>query len=206
MGGRVLYNLIAIVACVEKRIFPRSEDMRELTAEEKTAMVMVYTNNMLAHGELIAKESTRVSIWLRTDGVPNFIHLYKTHVISFSGGAPKTSSFSEMFIPVAQVAAFHLVPPAQDTLDYDEKEGNRIMQPLDVMVGAFTIRGKMRISAQSDVGTSLDVMRAPWLSIYESDIVNPSLPQFNMHVPFLLVSPNWVSFGIDQRGRSPWEA
>jgi hypothetical protein len=197
MGGRVLYNLVTIVHVIEKRFFQRSENMRRLAADEKTATVMVYTNNMLARGEVIAKENVRVSIWLRTEGVPNYIHLYKTQVVSLAGLAPKTSSFSEMFIPVAQVAVFHLAPPAQDSLDYDASEGNRVMQPLDVMIGSFIIKGKMRISAQSDVGTNLDILRALWLSFYEAEIVNPYLAQFNVHVPFLLVNTNLVSFGME---------
>jgi hypothetical protein len=171
--------------------------MRQLAADEKTATVMVYTNNMLARGEVITRENVRVSIWLRTDGVPNYIHLYKTQVVSFAGPAPKTFSFPEMFIPVAQVAAFHLAPPAQDSLDYDASEGNRIMQPLDILISSFIIKGRMRISTQSDVGTSLDVMRTLWVSIYEAEIVNPYLAQFNVQVPFLLVNSNLMSFGME---------
>ena len=170
--------------------------MKALASDEKIVMVMLYTNNMLARGEVIAKENARVSIWLRTQGVPNYIHLYKPQVISLAGAVPKTSSFSEIFIPTVQVTAFHLAPPAQDPLDYEASEGNRMMQPLDVMIGSFLIKGKIRISTQTDVSTSLDVMRASWMSIYEADISNPFLPQFNVHVPMLLVSPNFVNFGI----------
>jgi len=170
--------------------------MKALAPDEKIAMVMVYTNNMLARGEVIAKENARVSIWLRTQGVPNYIHLYKPQVISLAGGAPKTSSFSEIFIPTVQVTAFHLAPPAQDPLDYEANEGNRMMQPLDVMIGSFLMKGRMRISTQTDVGTSLDVMRASWMSFYEVNISNPFLPQFNVHVPMLLANSNHVSLGI----------
>lgn len=170
--------------------------MRELAVDEKIAMVMVYTNNMLVRGDVIAKENARVSIWLRTQGVPNYIHLYKPQVISFAGGSPKTFSFSELFVPTVQVIAFHLVPPAQDTLDYDPAEANRMMQPLDVMVGTFMMKTKIRISMQTDVATSLDVMRASWMSIYDAEISNPYLPQFNMRVPMLLINPNSVNFGL----------
>jgi len=170
--------------------------MKELAVDEKIAMVMVYTNNMLVRGEIVAKENARVSIWLRTQGVPNYIHLYKAQVISFFGAAPRTFSFSEMFVPTLQVSAFHLVPPAQDPLDYDAGEANRMMQLLDVMIGSFSLKGKIRISTQTDVSTSLDVMRASWMSIYDADIINPSLPHFNLHVPMLLVNPNQVNFGI----------
>jgi hypothetical protein len=170
--------------------------MKELAPDEKTAIVMVYTNNMLARGEVIAKENARVSIWLRTQGVPNYIHLYKPQVISFLGAMPRTLSFSEMFIPTVQVTAFHLAPPAEDPLDYDAREANRMMQLLDVMIGSFLLKGKIRISMQTDVATSLDVMRASWMSLYDVDISNPFLPQFNVQVPMLLINPNQVNFGI----------
>jgi hypothetical protein len=170
--------------------------MKELAPDEKTAMVMVYTNNILARGEVVAKEAVKVSIWLRTQGVPNYIHLHKPQVISFLGATPKTLSFSEMFIPTVQVAVFHLAPPVQDPLDYDAAEANRMMQPVDVMIGSFILKGKIRISMQTDVATSLDVMRASWMSIYDVDITNSSLPQFNVHVPMLLVNPSYVNFGI----------
>ena len=170
--------------------------MKELAPDEKTAMVMVYTNNMLARGEVIAKENARVSIWLRTQGVPNYIHLHKPQVISFLGAVLKTFSFSEIFIPTVQVLAFHIVPPAQDPLDYDAGEANRMMQFLEVMIGSFLLKGNIRISTQTDIATSLDVMRASWMSIYDAEITNSYLPQFNVHVPMLLVNPNQVSFGI----------
>jgi hypothetical protein len=170
--------------------------MKELASDEKTAMVMVYTQNILARGEVIAKESARVSIWLRTQGVPNYIHLHRPQVISFLGAAPKTSSLSELFIPTVQVVGFHLAPPAQDSLDYDPAEANRMMQSLDVMVGSFLIKGKIRTSTQTDIATSLDVMRASWMSIYDAEIGNPYMPQFNVQVPMLLVNPSLVNFGV----------
>ncbi|MBI5965995.1 MAG: hypothetical protein HY863_21150 [Chloroflexi bacterium] len=170
--------------------------MNPLAPDEKTAMVMVYTQNMLARGEVIAKENARVSIWLRTQGVPNYIHLFKPQVISFGGTPPKPLSFSEIFIPTTQVIGFHLVPPAQDSMDYDVSEVNRVMQPLEILVGTFLLKGHIRVSSQAELSTSLDVMRAAWVSIYDADISNPYLPQFNLHVPMLLVNPNQVSFGL----------
>lgn len=170
--------------------------MKALAPDEKAVMVMVYTDNMLARGEVVVKDNVRVSIWLRTQGVPNFIHLYKPQVISFAGAVPKTSSFSEIFIPTVRVAAFHIAPPEHDSVDYDVSEANRIMQPLDVMVGSFLMKGQIRISAQTDVSTSLDVTRASWMSIYEVDVSNPFLPQFNTHVSMLLVNPSYVNFGL----------
>ena len=170
--------------------------MKPLASDEKTAMVMVYTQNMLARGEVIAKENARVSIWLRTQGVPNYVHLFKPQVISFGGTPPNPLSFSEIFIPTTQVIGFHLVPPAQDPMDYDTSEVNRVMQPLELVVGTFLLKGRIRVSSQAELSTSLDVMRAAWVSIYDVDISNPYLSQFNLHVPMLLVNPNQVSFAL----------
>ncbi len=170
--------------------------MRQLAPDEKTAAVMVYTQNMLVRGEVITKESMRVSIWLRTQGVPNFVHVIKPQVIMFGAVPPKTLAMEEIFIPTPQVIGFHLAPPAQDPLDFDTTELNRVMQPVEVLLGSFILRAKIRISTQTDIPTSLDVMRMAWVSVYEADIVNPFLPQFTMHVPMLLVNPNQVSFGL----------
>ena len=170
--------------------------MKALAPDEKKVMVMVYTDSMLVRGEVVARENMRVSIWLRTQGVPNFIHLHGPQVISFSGGAPKNYTMSEIFVPTAQVCVFHLAPPAQDPLDYEASEANRMMQPVNVMMGSFLLKGKMRISSQTEFSSSLDVMRASWASIYDVDIHNPLLPQFSLQVPMLLVNPNRVTFGV----------
>ncbi len=170
--------------------------MKPLAPDEKTATVMVYTQNMLARGDVVIKESIRVSIWLRTQGVPNYIHLIKPQVIVFGGTPPKTLAFEEFFIPTTQVIGYHLAPPAQDPLDYEANEANRMMQPMDVVLSSFIIKAKIRISTQTDISTSLDVMRVAWVSVYEADITNPYLPQFAMHVPMLLVNPSQVSFGL----------
>lgn len=170
--------------------------MKPLAPDEKAVTVMVYTDNMLARGDVVVKENVRVSIWLRTQGVPNYIHILKSQLILFGGTPPKSLSFSEIFVPTAQVIGFHLAPPAQDPVDYDTTEANRMMQPLDLVMGTFILKGNIRISKQTDIPTSLDVMHAAWVSVYDADIVNPYIPHFNVHVPMLLVNPTKVSWGL----------
>jgi hypothetical protein len=170
--------------------------MRALAADEKVVTVMVYTHQMLARGELIAKENARVSIWLRTQGVSNYIHLHQPQVVVLGGMPPSPIPLTEIFIPETQVIGFHLAPPAEEPMDYDPNEANRIMQPLEAVVGTFQMKCKIRISSHTDLATSLDVMRAAWISLYDADISNPYLPKFNIHVPMLLVNPNLVSLGL----------
>jgi len=170
--------------------------MKPLAPDEKTALVMLYTHNMLVRGEIVIKESLRVSIWLRTQGVPNYIHLHNPNVILLGGTPPKSLAYSEVFVPTAEVIGFHLAPPAHDPLDYDASEANRRMQPVDMLVGSFMLKAKLRISTQTELETFLDVSRSSWTSVYEVDITNPYLPQFNVHTPMMLVNPNHVSFGL----------
>ena len=170
--------------------------MKELAPDEKSVMVMAYTQNMLLRGEVHVKENVRVSIWLRMQGVPNYIRLIKPNVVVFGGGAPKTYAYPEFFLPVPQLIAFHIAPPASEPLDYDEKEVNRIMHPVDALAGTFLMKGKFRMSAQTEFYTTLEVSKSLWLSIYDVQVSNPYLPQFSTHVPMTLISSTAVSFGV----------
>ena len=170
--------------------------MRALMPEEKSATVMMYTSSMLVRGELIVRENVRVSIWLRTQGVPNFIHLYNAHIIQLAGSPPKTYTKNELFIPTQELLGFHLAPPAHDPLDYDNSELNRTMELVHILMGSFELKANMRISTAADFATSLDVMNTSWLSLYDAEIVNPYIPQFKMNVPMLLVRPGKLEFSF----------
>jgi hypothetical protein len=172
--------------------------MYTLAVDEKTSLVMVYTGTTLVRGEVVTKQSIRVSTWLRTEGAPEYLHLLKAQVLDFLGGQMRTSTYPEIFLPTAQVLGFHLVPPAMDSLDYDASEANRVMEPVTVLLGSFVVKGKVRISNQTGFGTSIATSRLHWMSIYEADISNPLLPQMaHLAVPMLVVRPNHISFALD---------
>lgn len=170
--------------------------MKTLAPDERLATVMVYTHHMFARGEIVVKENVRASLWLRTQNQINYIHLLKPNVLLFAGAQPKSLSYQEMFLSIKEVIAFHLAPPAEEPADFDTSELNRVMQFVDILLGSFTMKGKIRISTQSDLATNLDISHATWMSVYDVDVNNLYLPQFNMHVPMLLVNPSEVSFGI----------
>ena len=77
--------------------------MYTLTPDEKTTLVLAYTHNMLVRGEAVTKDNVRVSVWLRTDGAPNYIHLLNAQVLIFGGGAPKSLSYAEFFLPTQEI-------------------------------------------------------------------------------------------------------
>jgi len=170
--------------------------MENLAPDEKSTLVMVYTHDALVRGEVITKQSARVGIWPRTQGVPNFIHLIKANVLLFGGPTPKSTTYSEFFLPTASAIGFHLAPPANEGLDYDPQEKNRTMEPVTIMLGTFILKAHIRISSATSVGTSLEIAYTGWLSIYDVEVTNPFLPQMPpMQVPMMLITPSRVAFG-----------
>jgi len=169
--------------------------MENLASDEKTTMVMLYTQNSLIRGEVVTKESARVGVWLRTQGVPNLIRLIKPSVMLFGGTPPRPLSYSEIYVPTVTVIGFHMAPPNSDPLDYDENEKNRSMEPISLLMGTFTVKGSIRMATSAAIATSLEVAYSGWLSIYNAEISNPFLPQMPpMLVPLLLASPSRVNF------------
>jgi hypothetical protein len=172
--------------------------MYTLRPDEKATPVILYSRDGLIRGDVVTKQNViRVNIWLRTDGAPKYMHVLKPQAIVFGGTPVKPLSFSELYFPTSQLIGFHTMPPTDEALDYDANEANRMMQEVHVLMGTFVVKGKIRISTQTELGTSLEVARLSWLSVYEAEIVNPYLAQMPpLHVPMMLVNPEHVAFGL----------
>ena len=169
-----------------------------LRPDEKTSLVMLYTMHNVVRGEAVVKLNVpRVNIWLRTDGVPRYIHILKPQVLVFGGSPVKSLTYSELYFPTSQVIAFHTLPPTEEALDYDATEADRRMEDVHIMVGTFIMNGKIRISTHTEVDTTLESARVSWISVYEVTITNPYLPQMPaLQVPMVLVNPSHVAFGL----------
>ena len=172
--------------------------MAALSLDDKSSLVMVYTQNSLIRGEVVAKQGVRVSTWLRTQGVPEYIHLFKPTVLNFGSAGIKTLSFAEMYLPIATIIAFHLAPPAADPPDYAPEESNRMMVPVIALPGTFLFKGHLRISSLTSLSTSLELAHSAWLSIYNVDATNQSMSQMHsIHVPLILINPKQVNLAIE---------
>jgi len=169
-----------------------------LRPDEKTSPVMLYTLQSVVRGEAVVKQNVpRVNIWLRTDGVPRYIHILKSQVLVFGGSPVKAVTYSELYFPTSQVIAFHTLPPVEEPLDYDPSETDRKMEAVDLLVGAFVMKGQIRISTHTEVDTTLESAVVSWISVYDVSITNPYLPQMPaLQVPMVLVNPSHVSFGL----------
>jgi hypothetical protein len=172
--------------------------MVAVAADEKSTLVMVYTQNMLVRGELVTRQGVRVSTWLRTQGVPDFIHLFKPSVIHFGSGIIKTLNYAEIYVPVSTLIAFHLAPPAAEPLDYAEDETNRREVPVTCLPGTFQFKGYLRISTMATLSSSIELAHSAWLSIYNADVTNHSMPQMpSIHVGLILINPKHVSMAVE---------
>ena len=79
-------------------------------------------------------------------------------------------------------------------------EANRMMEPDGCMVGTFVMKGKIRISTQTEIGVSLEMARVSGC-LYDVAVSNPYLPQMPpMQVPMVLVNPSHVAFGLSGQG------
>ena len=171
--------------------------MYTLAPNEKTTPVVVYARSKLIQGDLVTQENVRVSIWLRMHELPNYIHLLNAKILFFGGSPPKSLAYSEYYFPTERIIAFHLAPPASDVLDYDPDASDRVLADVNLILGEFMLKGKIRISTRADLATGLEVSHMTWLSVYEAEITNPFQQQIPViHVPMLLVNPRLVSFGI----------
>ena len=170
-------------------------EIEDLAPDDKSTMVLLYTQNALIRGEVVTRANARVGVWLRTQGVPNMIHMLKPSILILGGSPPKSLSYAEIFVPTVTVIGFHLAPPSNDPMDYDENEKNRTFAPISLRLGTFIVKGSIRISSTASISTSLEVAYNGWMSIYNAEISNPFLPQMQpMLVPLLLTSPSRVNF------------
>jgi hypothetical protein len=171
-----------------------------LRPDERTTPVMLYTREAVVRGEVVIKQNNlRVNIWPRTDGVPKYMHLLKAQMLVFGGGPAKPLSYTEIFFPTAELIAFHTLPPTDEPLDFEPDEENRTMEWVEVLVGTFIMKGKIRISSQTEVGVSLEVARVTWMSLYETVVSNPHLSQMQpLQVPMILINPARVVFARNE--------
>lgn len=169
-----------------------------LTPDDKAANIMVYTASGLSWGTVVVKNQIRVNTWLRTNSAPEIICLYQAKSLSISGGGqPKVFSFRELYIPILQMLAYHLRPPATEPLDFDPTEPNRKMEPVSVMVGHFKFDGSMRIASRTTLATHLEISREVFSPLYDVVVSCPSMPALTpIKVNYTLIRNQSAAYGV----------
>jgi len=171
--------------------------MYTLAPDEKATVVMIYTQNSLVRGELVTKQSARINIWLRMQSQVYYVHIHKPQVVVMGGGLTKSVVYDELHFPIAQILGFHPVHANNESLDYDADEPNRAMKDVNLLLGSFNVKGKLRISTHTDFATTMEVAHSGWLSVYDAEVLPLFVQGFpTMHAPLMLVNPMYVGFGV----------
>lgn len=169
-----------------------------LGEDEKSASIMLYTDQYLLWGDVIVKKIIRLSTWLRSNAAPEVIHLYNARSIIITYPAvPHPAFSSEVLIFSSHVDAYHLVPPDKDSFDYDISEPNRTMFPVTARVSTFSFEGKMRLSVLSNPAKYLEINREEFTGLYDVRINNTIIHELGyMHVPFVLLRQSKVVYSL----------
>lgn len=164
--------------------------------EEVISTVMVFTAKEMIWGEVVTKKSLRVSLWLRSVAIPQFIHMYNANVMQVGPtGASKPQFLPHLFIPTLLVLAFHLKPPAADPPDFDPNEPMRKLDAVKCFVGQFQFDGFFRMSVHTDFEHFLEVSKEAYATMYDISITCPVIPGMApIKVPFTTVRENSVLF------------
>lgn len=171
--------------------------MYQLAPDEKTTTVMIYSRNKLIHGELITRQSVKVSILPRMQAFANYLHFLNAQIWLFGGGDPRVLKYAEYFFPMERMIGLHIAPPNCDPPDFTAGLANRAMMDISMILGVFVVKGQIRVSTQVPVAGNLELAYKNWLSMYDADISTPFLAQMPViHVPLILVRPAEASFGI----------
>ena len=158
-------------------------------SDEKVAQVMAYTPTALIWGEVVVKEMIRVSTWLRTNAAPDRVTLYNAKsLVTTSANTSRPTSYPEVNIPVPQILAWHLAPPAKDPIDYDPTEPNRHMEPVNALLSTFQVKGSLRLSSNSNLKKYLEVTREAYTGLYDAEITNLLISNIGpIMVPYILI-------------------
>ncbi len=173
-----------------------NETPYNLDPEDKVTKVMAYTPDLFSWGDVIVKKALRVSVWLRTQMAPQYISIHRAQVLTVGTINPsQIQTFSELYVPTLHIIAFHIMPPDQEPVDYDEREPNRRMEPITALVGPFRFDGSVRMSTQTNLERFLDVTKEAFIPIYQVEITQPSSPSMGViRVPMALLRRDAVSF------------
>jgi len=135
---------------------------------ETTTAMMFYTDAGLIWGNIIHHEEILPSRILVGMTVPEFISVYHAKILFTQPNfISNPISHSEIHIPAKKIVGYHLMPPQIDQIDYDETEPNRKMESITAYLGAFTLRGLIRISEVTTVKSNLEVLKSEFLTLYD---------------------------------------
>lgn len=162
---------------------------------DKATSVAVYTSHSLLIGEVVTRESVRVSTWLRTLGLPDYSGLYNATMLRFLGtGEPQVLRLTELHFPLAQVIAIHLAPPGADQVDYDPTEQNRKFEPVSALAGPFRFDGNLRLPGHLTFARQMELLRETFTMLYDVSVSSAYQPMGVVQTSMVLLRSSAFTF------------
>ncbi len=166
-------------------------------AEEKLVPIMIYTPQKLIWGRLVTMQAIRVSNILQNEMAPDYFTLIDAQVLLFGAGqATQSLKFQMIQVATAQILAYHLLPPADESPYFDVNEPNRRMAHISALLGVFQFECSVRVAAQSELRTFLGAQKGDFLPVYDITMHCPLLPKLKpIKTPFMLLRQAQTAFG-----------
>lgn len=166
------------------------------SVDEKLVPIMLYTPQKLIWGKLLTKKAIRVSSWLQNEMSPEYFLLSEAQALLFGAGqATYSIKFPTIQVATAEVLAYHLLPPADESPYFDVNEPNRRLAPVTIIAGIFRFDCGIRIATQSELQTFLSVQKGNFMPIFEITMSCPLLPNIkSIQVPFMLLRQSTALF------------
>ncbi|MEK6221067.1 MAG: hypothetical protein N2D54_02345 [Chloroflexota bacterium] len=143
--------------------------------EEFATPVMVYFANRLVWGHMVTHLAIPAMRALVGTTLPDILTLHDAEMVSINNGQMGTpEKRNEIFIPTKEILGFHLKPPNQGKILFDETEQNRKMGSLTAFVGGFHFDAEVRIAKQTGLKNYIDVVKAEFLEIYNTQVTLPT--------------------------------
>ncbi len=170
-----------------------------LKESERTASAMIYSPMRLCWGKLVHPMGIRPQTWLKMTLVPEYFIVLDANMLIFGGQQPARLSTTETYLPVAQIIAFHLVPPFEFEPDYDPDTPNREMKSLTINADIFRFDGNCRVSTIAEFAFSIQGGGKSFRSLYDVKISHPTAPSIKpIQVPHALVRMDHISYLLNE--------
>jgi hypothetical protein len=86
---------------------------------ETTLPAMIYADQRIIWGKLVAPEAVRAQTWLKMSLLPDYFTLLEARMLVFAGDKPILFELDEIHVPIPSVLAYHLLPPFDYEPDYN---------------------------------------------------------------------------------------
>ena len=139
--------------------------------EKAETPMMLYTAQGLVWGKLPHSSAIQPSRILLGVTIPEYMALNEAQAMFMEPNfITKPIKHPRFLVPSSTILGYHLMPPLKDALDYDPTEPNRKLEPITLYMSALKISGSIRMSEVTDAKTTLEVMKADFMTLYDVEV------------------------------------